>query len=418
VKILLSAFSCDPEQGSEPGVGWAWALQLAKSGNDVVVLTRESNRTTIESRLRIGEVTKLRFVYFGLGTMPKGLPRFGIYAYYFAWQWKAYLIATELIGTETFDCVHHITYGTYRTPCFLSLLPIPAIFGPIGGGESTPLCLAIGLSPIGFIQEVTRALVNRGNFLNPIAWLVWRNSALILATTEATRRMVPNRYKAKTKIVPAITTPEAEDVAQIRRGRLAGECRALFVGRLLEWKGVHLAIKALAVARKSSGGITLGIRGDGKCKAASKSLISREGVETNVEWIRPFQSRNEVLKIYDEHDVLVFPSFHDSGGTVVLEALSRGLPVICLDLGGPGTFVDGECGSAVGVEGKSELEIIRAIADQYLRFAGMSESEFEEVRRKAKARAARFTVDKVIDMAYSGFRELREPSGHPVALRT
>jgi glycosyltransferase involved in cell wall biosynthesis len=388
-------------------VGWAWALQLAKNGNDVVVLTRESNRAKIESRLRTDQLSTLKFLYLGLRAIPRGLPRFGMYAYYFAWQWQAYLRAKQLIEVESFECVHHITYGTYRTPFFLSLLPIPAIFGPVGGGETTPLSLLFGLSPTASIQELTRKLVNVGAFLNPISWLVWRNSALILVTTEATRRMVPNRYKVRSKVVPAITTPETAGAATTGRARSAGECRALFVGRLLEWKGLHLAIKALALARKSCDGVSLGIRGDGKGKASLQRLISREGVEANVEWIRPFASRDEVLKIYDEHDVLVFPSFHDSGGTVVLEALSRGLPVICLDLGGPGTFVDSECGAAVRVEGRSEQQVIKAIADEYLRFAGMPETELVEVRRKAKARAAQFTVEEVVDMAYSRFKEIR-----------
>ena len=34
------------------------------------------------------------------------------------------------------------------------------------------------------------------------------------------------------------------------------------------------------------------------------------------------------------HDFLLFPSLHDSGGFVVLEALCHGMPVLCLDLGG------------------------------------------------------------------------------------
>jgi len=52
VRILLSAFACDPELGSESGVGWAWAYHLAKAGHDVRVLTFEGQRSSIENRLR------------------------------------------------------------------------------------------------------------------------------------------------------------------------------------------------------------------------------------------------------------------------------------------------------------------------------------------------------------------------------
>ena len=40
MRILLSAFACAPHSGSEPGVGWHWALELARLGHDVLVLTR------------------------------------------------------------------------------------------------------------------------------------------------------------------------------------------------------------------------------------------------------------------------------------------------------------------------------------------------------------------------------------------
>src|SRR5262249_17128782 len=47
----------------------------------------------------------------------------------------------------------------------------------------------------------------------------------------------------------------------------------------------------------------------------------------------------ELFELYDTHSLLLFPSLHDSGGFVVLEALSHGLPVVCLDLGGPREIV-------------------------------------------------------------------------------
>ena len=34
-KILLSAYACEPHKGSEPGIGWNWAIQLASLGHQV-----------------------------------------------------------------------------------------------------------------------------------------------------------------------------------------------------------------------------------------------------------------------------------------------------------------------------------------------------------------------------------------------
>ena len=56
------------------------------------------------------------------------------------------------------------------------------------------------------------------------------------------------------------------------------------------------------------------------------------------------------------------------GGFVVLEALSYGLPVICLNIGGPGVVVTSECGISIDTERKVVEQIIK---DIYLRYAAV-----------------------------------------------
>src|ERR1700686_5022098 len=51
LRILLSAYACEPGKGSEPGVGWHWAVEMARLGHRVTVLTRQNNRAGIELAL-------------------------------------------------------------------------------------------------------------------------------------------------------------------------------------------------------------------------------------------------------------------------------------------------------------------------------------------------------------------------------
>ena len=55
---------------------------------------------------------------------------------------------------------------------------------------------------------------------------------------------------------------------------------------------------------------------------------------------------------------MLFPSLRDSGGFVVLEALSQSLPVATLNIGGPGLMIDNDCGIKINVNKKNENEII------------------------------------------------------------
>ena len=49
MKVLLSAYACEPNKGSEPGVGWNWAIEIARLGHKVWVLTRANNQPSIDS---------------------------------------------------------------------------------------------------------------------------------------------------------------------------------------------------------------------------------------------------------------------------------------------------------------------------------------------------------------------------------
>ena len=46
MKILVSAYACQPNNGSEPMVGFEVPSELAKKGHSVTIITRTNNRMT------------------------------------------------------------------------------------------------------------------------------------------------------------------------------------------------------------------------------------------------------------------------------------------------------------------------------------------------------------------------------------
>ena len=406
MRILVSAFACDPNQGSEPGIGWAWAYHLAQSGHDVCVLTREHFRTAVEDELSLTNLHNLQFIFVDVDWIPYHIPMLGTYPYYFAWQLKIYLNAARLVAETRPDCIHHVTYGTYRTPFLLSLLGVPSIFGPVGGGETSPMALTKGMSLLGRAREVGRHAAQLFRFLNPIAALVWRHSTLILLATEATLRMVPEKYHSKCRVLPAVTTPPFPGAVAARRERGRGRLQALFVGRILEWKGLHLAIPALKIARQRVPGIRLTIVGEGSNMPQIQAHVKAEGLQDAVEWV-PRLQRRQVLELYSQHEVFLFPSLHDSGGTAILEALSFGLPVICLNLGGPGVLVDSSCGSSIDTNGCSYEQVVEAIAEELIRFSAMSDKEQQTIRAAALERSRKFSPGRSARQVYAWFSEIQ-----------
>ena len=119
----------------------------------------------------------------------------------------------------------------------------------------------------------------------------------------------------------------------------------MFAGRLLPWKGASLAIAAIAdpVAEDWR----LRILGEGRDQGRLERLAERLGVSGRVEFVGQVQ-REEVLATYAKAAVLLFPSIHDSSSWTVAEALTAGLPVVCLDVCGPPVLVE-RCKGGVAV---------------------------------------------------------------------
>ena len=65
LKVLVSAYACEPDKGSEPGVGWNWAKQIAHF-HEVWVVTRTNNRPAIEERIEKNPDPNLHFIYVDL----------------------------------------------------------------------------------------------------------------------------------------------------------------------------------------------------------------------------------------------------------------------------------------------------------------------------------------------------------------
>lgn len=392
MRIMLSAYSCRPNMGSELGVGWRWAVELAELGHEVCLLTREIFRPFIESYLRASPVENLTVEFYDPPGWLAGWYRPGastIYLHYYIWQIGALGFARKLVADRTFDVVHHITFGVFRQPSLLYFLPVPFVFGPVGGGESTPSPLRRGYPLRGKVSDTLRDVANRLASLDPFLRLLYRRSRLILCKTEDTWNMIPRKFrnKASVKREIGIDLDQRRMASQVR-GRGNGSLRVLFVGRLIYWKGAHLALQAFSRLLESRPNAELCLVGTGKDEQWLRRQARALGVEANVQWVAKMDHA-ELLKKYAEFDVFLFPSLHDSSGNVVLEAMSAGLPVICLDLGGPPTMVDEHCGCVVPARHASQEGVVEGLHRALSRFA---EDETYRMQCSLAARAKAETM--------------------------
>jgi glycosyltransferase involved in cell wall biosynthesis len=338
LKVLMSAYACAPGKGSEPGVGWAIAREMARY-HDIWVITRTNNRPAIEAELARNPQPGLCFVYWDLPNWARFWKRGrrGGHLYYYLWQLRILGIGRALQAEVGFDLVHHVTFVRYWAPSFLCFLDLPLVWGPVGGGESAPRSFWRGGGWWSVLYESSRQVARWMGEHGPFVRATARRSAVALGTTEETsvRLRALGSKSVETFSQIGLLDDEYEQLGRTR-GKSKEIIRFLSVGGLAHWKGCDISLRAFAQANIA--GSEYWLIGDGRDRRRLEQLACALGITERVLFLGQVP-RHEVFSRFYECDVAVHPWLHDSGGSASIEALAAGLPVICLDLGGPATQV-------------------------------------------------------------------------------
>ena len=326
-------------------MGWNWVRQISRF-HEVWVITRANNREPIESALVKEALPNVHWVYFDLPRWARFWKKgnWGVHPYYYLWQVGAYFVGRRLHREIGFDLVHHVTFVNYWMPSFLALLPLPFIWGPVGGGESAPRTFWQSFSLRGKVFEILRDLARTLSRFDPFVLLTARRAMLGLATTEETRKQL-EALGCEPAFVYSQLGLSPDEINQLGNLPLReGEpFRLVSVGNLVHWKGFHLGLRAFARFRHQFPASEYWIIGEGPERKRLEEMAQKLGIIDGVTFWGALP-RHKVFEKLAQCDVLVHPSLHDSGGYVCSEAMAAGRPVICLSIGGPALQVTEETG--------------------------------------------------------------------------
>jgi len=319
----MLAYACDPEGSGEHWLGWGWAEQAAHEF-DVQLITTPKSRGLIERHAARAGITP-HFIE------PSGPA--GSWRRKFAWQRSAARIVAKLHARTPLALVHSTTFHTFRVPFHAASLGIPAVWGPIAGGEHIPP---------GFERwcrgERLRGILNRLCLALPAVRRSLRDAKTIFVSNHTTLDFLPAWCRSKCAVVP----PNAlrEDTPPAPRQPHTDRLSLLYVGNCVPTRCIPLA--AAALDRLGDARCTLTVVGDGPALAGWRRTLPGVHFTGRV-------NRDELPRFYAQADGFVFPALRDSGGSALLEAMSLGLPIVCLDWAGPAEIVDATSGVKVSV---------------------------------------------------------------------
>lgn len=364
-KVLLSAYACYPDFGSEERTGWTYATMLSTNGLEVHCLTKKDGRDTIEPILAVGSFPNLTVHYV---TVPAWVDTFcnsnliGMYFHYIYWQWSAWRVAQKLDRTHQFDLVHHITYGSIQLGSFMYKLRKPFIFGPVGGGQRAPKALKRYFGQY-WSREWLRDWVSTVlQYINPGFYRAVKQADKLIVANQDTlalaRRLRPTRpidMMCDMGLYDSFMPPQPVERPLVADGPL----KLLWVGRMLPRKALELTIQALGQVDPALPIILTIVGGKGEMADQVPHYIEQYGVTDRVHWAGHVTFQ-EVKEYYRQSDVFFFTSLRDTGPHQLLEAMAYSLPIVTIDLHGQAELVNKTTGIQVPV--MTEAEVVAGLA--------------------------------------------------------
>jgi glycosyltransferase involved in cell wall biosynthesis len=398
VKILISAYSCGPTTTSEPGVAWRTVRHALAQGHEVwTIADKISYERDTLNYLAEHPMPGYHPMFFSLcQPVAKAVLRHGMMGsvYYHLWQRRLLSFARDLHAKIGFDLAQHVTFGRYWSPSGVRNLGIPFIWGPVGAAEYAPRPFVSELPFRDRVFELIRDGVRSMSHLDPALRETARRATIAIGISRESCQALRDLGASRVELLPqaALAETELDFFARVPPPP-AGPFRAICIGRLLHWKGFHLAIRAFAIFLRTSPGAELWIVNDGPFRSELEKTAAREGIADSVRFYGHLPSYGAVMEKLAQAHVLMHPALHEAFGVGCMEAMAAGRPVVCLDIGGPATQVTPECGFIAPATNPREAVaamasfLTRVDTDRAL-LARMSEKARERVLEK-------FTMQKM-----------------------
>lgn len=237
-----------------------------------------------------------------------------------------------------------------------------------------------------------------------LRWTI-ESADVVTAISTSTANRVQRYAERPVSVIPFAAGLSTDDEATkaVDQADRAGQAPTfLFVGRLVERKGVEVLLRAI---RRLEDGSVLEIVGEGAHRARLEALARSLGVSDRVRFLGRVDER-ELRAAYARADVFVLPAVVDAKGdteglgVVLLEALLAGVPVVASDVGGiPDIVTDGDTGWLVpsGDSASLATALSAVVADP-------TEASRRVERGRARI-AERFTQERVVTDLLEAYRE-------------
>src|SRR5690554_139529 len=350
LKVLINAYACSPKRGSEPGMGWNMCAHLAKYC-ELHIITEEENREEIESVMTTFPQRKNMHFYYNpvsekVREMARNQGDWRFYRHYKKWQKLTLEIAKQIVSAQKIDILHQLNMIGFREPGYLwKIKGVPLVWGPIGGLKQFPVSY---LQNAGIRINLFMRLKNIINILQLKYDIrvnkAFKRSSLLISSIPDSYRAIKKHKKIDSVLIPETGTFTTRDPSTERFQ--GNNLQVMWVGKFDFRKQLTLALKSLAATNNR--GITLNVYGEGNedQEREALQLATELDITDQVVW-HGNKPNTDIHAAMREAQLFFFTSVSEDTSTVVLEAISNGLPVLCFDACGFGAVINETVGRKI-----------------------------------------------------------------------
>ena len=332
IRVAQLVYDCTPDAGSDPGIGWHAVVSASGAGMVVHAITKSSNRDAIEA---VASPPNVHWHYIDvpeeIGPFSTGTSK-GDAVHLLRWLSEARKLCASLAEMGEIDLTHFVTFSAYWAPVPFADLPIPHVFGPVGGGER--VAPELESTRMDRISASARSTV-QNSFTRSSTWrkLMSQPDTVVIAASRATAHRLETLGARvfETGATGCLTDSLIAKLDAIEPITEAGTT-LIASGRQLRWKGHDLAIKAMPTVLAQHEDATLELLGSGPAHEDLRALVNELGISKNVIFRRGIDRIEERRRIAGA-DCFVFPSRRDTGSTLIPLVQVLGVPIAAFDTG-------------------------------------------------------------------------------------
>jgi len=199
----------------------------------------------------------------------------------------------------------------------------------------------------------------------PVSDVLWKN-------------MQKYGIRGRAHVVP--NTVDTKMFSPSSTGRKGEKIRLLFVGRLVEEKGLIHLLQAMSIVRKRRNDFVLDVVGDGPLRDELQALSSELQLKDSIRF-HGFKPKSEVAEFMKASDFYVQASVRENLGCTYIEAMACGKPVVATTAGATSSLISESRGLLVPPGNSQALaEAILRMLDHYSEFSSEEIAAFVQDR--------------------------------------